>query len=370
MTTMDDTDRAHWQQTGSRLEATLQTPSGDSVPFQRFRAAWSLLGQEGGFRLPLPPESGGRGALATVEAMEAMALGCRDLGFLFAASAHLWGGVLPLVSHGTPEQIETVLPGMLDGSTIVAHGVTEPETGSDVASLRTRIDEVDGRLRISGRKHLVTAAPVADLFVIYGQGAGGLRGALVPRGCPGLVVREQKKLGLLGAPMGEVDLDCELPASSALGPAGAGMALFQSALEWERIGIVAPLLGAMDRQLQRTVARARSRKQFGQPIGRFQAVAHRIVDMKLRLDIGRLLVARAAGLQEAGMRAPMEAAQAKLWVTEAFYASSGDAMRTWGGLGYLEDSEEARDLRDAAAGPFYSGTSDVQKNIIARLLGL
>jgi alkylation response protein AidB-like acyl-CoA dehydrogenase len=366
---MSSTQRERYRPLGKEIAELLQEEGQHGSPFRR---AFRRLGEAGIFGLPLPEEQGGGGfgAVATVDAMEGLALGCSDLGFLFAASAHLWGSVMPLASHAAPNVVERFLPGLIDGSLISSHGVTEPEAGSDVAALTTRIEEHGDELRVRGTKTYITAAPIADLFIVYGRDSAGLRGVIIPGDTPGIEVRCQHKLGLDGAPMGEVRFDCRLPTDLALGPAGAGMAMFHTALEWERIGIVAPLLGAMDRQLERSIRRARRRRQFGQPIGRFQSVSNRIVDMKLRLDIGRMLVRRAAGLKEDGKRAPLEAAEAKLYVTEAFLASSMDAMRTHGAEAYLQDSEEARDLRDAAGGPFYSGTSDVQKNIIARFLGL
>lgn len=366
---MSSTQRERYRGLGEEIARLLQDDGGERPGFRR---AFRRLGDAGVFGLPLPVEQGGggQGAVATVEAMEGLALGCSDLGFLFAASAHLWGSVMPLAAHGDPGLVARFLPSLLDGSVISSHGVTEPEAGSDVGALTTEIQQQGDELSIRGTKAFITAAPLADLFIVYGQDEAGLRAALVPGDTPGIEVRVQEKLGLDGAPMGEVHFDCRIPAELALGRAGAGMAMFQTALEWERIGIVAPLLGAMERQLERSIQRARRRRQFGQAIGRFQSVSNRIVDMKLRLDLGRMLVRRAASLKQDGKRAPLEAAEAKLYVSEAFLASSLDAMRTHGAEGYLKDSEEARDLRDAAGGPFYSGTSDVQRNIIARFLGL
>lgn len=366
---MSSTQRERYRGLGAEIATLLKDDGGAEAGFRR---AFRRLGEAGIFGLPLPTEQGGGGlgAVATMDAMEGLGLGCSDLGFLFAASAHLWGSVLPLASHADPKLLETFLPGLVDGSIISSHGVTEPDAGSDVGALATRIEERGDELSIRGTKTFITAAPIADLFIVYGRDAAGLRAALVPADVGGIEVKDQPKLGLHGAPMGEVRFDCRVPAELALGPAGAGMAMFHTALEWERIGIVAPLLGAMERQLERAIRRARRRRQFGQAIGRFQSVSNRIVDMKLRLDVGRMLVRRAAGLKEDGKRAPLEAAEAKLYVSEAFLDSSMDAMRTHGAAAYLEGSEEARDLRDAAGGPFYSGTSDVQRNIIARFLGL
>jgi hypothetical protein len=141
-------------------------------------------------------------------------------------------------------------------------------------------------------------------------------------------------------------------------------------MEWERSGILASHIGAMDRQLEASIRYARERQQFGQPIGKFQSVANRIVDMKVRLETARLLLYKVAWLKKMGKPAVMEAAMAKLYLSESFVQSSLDAIRTFGSYGYMTEFEVERDLRDAVGGTLYSGTSDIQRNIIARLLGL
>jgi alkylation response protein AidB-like acyl-CoA dehydrogenase len=138
----------------------------------------------------------------------------------------------------------------------------------------------------------------------------------------------------------------------------------------ERSCLLAGSLGAMERQLEGCLRQARQRRQFGQPIGKFQAVAHRIADMKLRLEAARLLVYHAAWLQDQAQPASLEAALAKLYVSEAFVASGLDSLRIHGGAGFLAETGVERDLRDACGGVLYSGTSDIQRNLIARLLGL
>lgn len=342
-----------------------------------FDAAFRTLGSAGVLGLVVTPAHGGRGLdpLSAVHLLEGLGQGCADTGFLFAAGAHLWGGALPLSRHGTPEQIATFLPAVLDGTCPVAHGVTEPGAGSDVGALACRI-ELDGDdVVVSGQKRFVTLAPKAGLCLVYGRdgrtGGKGLCSVLVPRATAGLSTPETLKAGLRTAPMGEIHLDrCRVPASFLVGAAGSGMAMFQTALEWERAFILAPMVGVMQRQLDRVVRHARSRKQFGQPIARFQAVSHRIVEMKFRLDHARLLLHHVARLKVGDGRAPMESAQCKLVLSENFLANSLDALRTFGTSGYLADAEEARDISDALGGPLFSGTSDIQRNIVARYMGL
>jgi alkylation response protein AidB-like acyl-CoA dehydrogenase len=171
--------------------------------------------------------------------------------------------------------------------------------------------------------------------------------------------------------MAEIVLDeCRVPVSNRLGREGRGAAVFDGSMEWERGCILAGSLGAMRRHLEACVAHARGRKQFGQPIGKFQSVANRIVDMKVRLDTCRPLVYRIGQLKDRGQSARVEAAMAKLHVSESFMASALDAMRVFGSYGYMTEQGLERELRDAIGGVFYSGTSDIQRNIIAKGLGL
>jgi alkylation response protein AidB-like acyl-CoA dehydrogenase len=171
--------------------------------------------------------------------------------------------------------------------------------------------------------------------------------------------------------MGEIVLtDCVVPARNRLGPEGAGMAIFNSSMEWERSCILAGAVGAMQRQLEACVDYARQRKQFGQAIGKFQSVSNKVADMYTRLDAARLLVYQAAWLGQEGKPALAEAAAAKLFASEAWVQSGLDAVQIHGAYGYMKESGIERDLRDAVASTIYSGTSEIQRVILARMLGL
>jgi alkylation response protein AidB-like acyl-CoA dehydrogenase len=223
----------------------------------------------------------------------------------------------------------------------------------------------------------VTLAPVADVALVFvstnpAAGKWGVSAFVVERTTPGVRASEmQHKMGLRTVPIGELHFeDCVVPESARLGPEGAGVSIATHSLEVERCCILASQLGAMERQLQRSIEYARSRKQFGQAIGKFQSVSNRVADMKVRLETARLLLYKVAWLVERGQPAMMEAAMLKLYLSEAFVESGMDAIRIHGGVGYLSETGVERDLRDAVGGVLYAGTSDIQRNIIARLLGL
>ena len=343
------------------------------------RDAWLACAEFGIQGLPVPAELGGAGADAVTTAlvMEALGYGCQDNGLLFSLNAQLWSIELPLVTFGTPQQHQAYLPGLISGEIIGGHAMTEPGSGSDALHMRTRAERRGDHYVLNGAKQFITNAPVADVLLVYaavdgGTGLAGLSAFLVDAATPGLTIGSGfEKMGLRTSPMGEIALtDCVVPAASRLGPEGAGMGIFNSSMEWERSCLFASAVGAMRRQLDSCVAYARTREQFGQPIGKFQAVAGKLADMYVRLEAARLLIYRVAWLKQQGRSAPAEAAAAKLFTSEAWVRTSQDAIQTHGAFGYMKESGIERDLRDAVASTIYSGTSEIQRVVLARMLGL
>jgi len=340
---------------------------------------WRKCAEFGVMGLPFPQAYGGseEDILSTMLVMEGLGYGGRDNGLLFALNAQMWAVQHPIHAFGTPEQKERYLPGLIRGELIGAHAISEPDSGSDVFAMRTRAERCDGGYLLNGTKTFVTNAPVAGLAVVFamtapGKGSWGVSAFLLDRNTPGFTVGKNiQKMGLRTAPMGEVILqDCFVPANSRLGNEGAGAAIFSSSMEWERACILGAHIGAMDRQLEECVRYARARVQFGQPIGKFQSVSNRLADMKVRLETARLLLYKVAWLKKEGKPAHQEAAMAKLYLSEAFAQSSLDAIRIHGGYGYTTEFEVERDFRDALGGTLYSGTSDIQRNIICSHLGI
>ena len=343
------------------------------------REAWRACADFGILGLPVPAELGGAGsdALTTALVMEALGYGCHDNGLLFSLNAQMWSVELPLLNFGTPAQQRAYLPGLVSGDIIGGHAMTEPGSGSDALRMRTRAERRGDHYLLNGTKQYITNAPVADVLLVYASvkgtpGLAGLSAFLVDAATAGLEVSSSfEKMGLRTSPMGEITLtDCLVPAGNRLGPEGAATAIFNSSMEWERSCLFASAVGAMRRQLDACVEYARSREQFGQPIGKFQGVAGKLADMYVRLEAARLLIYQVAWLKQQGRPAPAEAAAAKLFTSEAWVQSSQDAIQTHGAWGYLKDAGIERDLRDAVASTIYSGTSEIQRVILARMLGL
>jgi alkylation response protein AidB-like acyl-CoA dehydrogenase len=341
--------------------------------------AWRACARFGIQGLPVPAELGGGGSdiLTTVLVMEALGYGCGDNGLIFSLNAQMWSLELPLVKFGTPAQQQAYLPGLMSGELIGVHAMTEPDSGSDAFSMRTRAERQGDHYLLNGTKLYITNAPVADVVLVFAALPGrprptNISAFLVDKGTPGFTVsRNLEKMGLRTSPMGEVVLaDCLVPAAQRLGPDGAGTVIFNSSMAWERSCILAGALGAMQRQLEMSVEYARARKQFGQAIGKFQSVANKVADMYLRLEASRLLIYQAAWLAQQGQPALAEAAAAKVFASEAWVQSSLDAIQIHGAYGYMKEAGIERDLRDAVAGTIYSGTSEIQRVILARMLGL
>jgi alkylation response protein AidB-like acyl-CoA dehydrogenase len=289
----------------------------------------------------------------------------------------MWSCEIPIVRFGTEEQKARYLPGLCDGSMIGVQCMTEPDTGSDAFNLTTTAVKEGSRYVLNGAKTFITNAPLADIFVVFAstdpsKGFAGLSAFLVDREALGVSVGAPfHKMGLRTSPMSEVIFsDCEVTTDRLLGPEGAGAAVFNHSMDWERSCILASAVGSMQRQLEGCISYARERRQYGQPIGKFQAVAHRIVDMKLRLETSRLLLYRLGWLKRDGKSAPLDSALVKLHLSESFLESSLDALHIHGGYGYLTESELEREVRDAVAGRIYSGTSEIQRNLVAAHLGL
>ena len=342
-----------------------------------WREGYERCARFGAAGLPVPREYGGQGEEieTTVAAMEGLGYACPDTGLLFALNASLWTITMPILVFGDDAQKKRYLPPLCDGRSFGANGASEPEAGSDIFSMKTRAERKGDGWVLNGRKVWITGGPVADVFLIFAttdptKGVLGVTAFLIDRGTPGFnVVREIPKLGMRTAPMGELVFEtCELPAEALLGREGRGSRLFKQALEWERGAILASVVGTMQRQVDRCIQRARQRKQFGQSIGKFQSVSNRIVDMLTRVETSRYMVYRYAWLKKQGKDATVAASMAKLHVSECFAQNSLDAVRIFGAQGYTVEEGLERDVRDSTGGVLFSGTNDIQRNIIAQHL--
>lgn len=340
---------------------------------------WKKCADFGILGLNVPAEYGGqdKDIVTTIAILEALGYGCRDNGLPFGLNSQLWSTQAAVMEFGSEEQKQKYLKPMCRGDLIGAFAITEADTGSDTYSMRaTASREGDGYV-LKGEKCYITNAPIADIAVVFAStrpdaGQWGISAFIVENGTPGFDRSNSRgKMGLKTSPFGDIYLDqCTVPEANRLGPEGAGVSIFARAMEAERGYILASQLGAMQRQLEEGIEFARQRRQFGEAIGKFQSVSNRLVDMKLRLETSRLLLYRLAWMDQRGERLAMEAALTKLHLSESFVESSLDAIRLHGAQGYVQELGVERDLRDGVGALLYSGTSDIQRKVIARLLGL
>lgn len=354
---------------------TLGTPA---TAFDRGR--WVAAAEFGVQGLLAPVRFGGQG-VSTVDALltfEGLGLGAVDQGTVFALSAQVFAMQRALLSAGSTEQKQRWVPELCAGRAIGAFAMSESEAGSDTAAIATRATALsDGRYRLDGAKAWVTLGTVCDVVIVFATldpslGRWGLTAFLLDTHRPGIAVgAEIAKVGLESCPFTTLTFDnCLVGPDDIVGAPGSGAAVFSEAVNSERAFLYAAQLGATERTIQLTVERARSRRQFGQPIGAFQAVSHRIADMKLAHEAARLLVYKTAILSDLGHDVTMAAALAKLQTSESAVQSALDAMRIFGAEGYTLAAGMDRGLRDALGGLSYSGTSEIQRNVVARLLGV
>ncbi len=341
---------------------------------------WRRCAERGLLGLFVPTELGGSGtdladALLT---LEGLGHGCADNGLTYALASQVLSTQIALSRFGSAEQQQRWLPGLLDGSRFAAFAMTEPGSGSDAFSMEARAERLpDGSYRINGHKAYITFAPVCDVAIVFAStrpeaGAWGVSAFVVDATSAGVersAVRP--KMGMRTTPFGDLRFtDVVVPADALLGREGAGASIFGAVLDVERSYVCAPQIGAMERQLDESIRYARERRQGGQAIGRYQAVAHRIVAMKERHERARLFLYRAAIAETTGRDAPTWSALAKIVAGEVGVESAIDASAVQGARGYVTEFEIERGIRDAIGGLAYSGTPDVLRNLVARQLGI
>lgn len=356
-----------------QLNPMLRKEAGLSKPLWQACGAFGLLG------LSVPREQGGLGldALSTAVALEALGHACDDMGLVFSAAAQLLSVSVALAAHGTPEQKAKVLVPLCRGDAFAGHAMTEAGAGSDAFAIATTASRDGDHFVLSGTKSFVTNGTVADHFLVYAvtepnAGALGISAFLVDRSTPGLRTGAPiEKIGLSRSSACSVYFeDCRVPAGALVGRLDRGASVFQESMLWERACLFAAWLGRTERLLEETVEHTRSRKQFGKSLAKNQAVSHRIVDMKLRLEGARLLLYRACWKLARGEASAADVALSKLAVSEAALQSSADAVQLHGAMGIAEDAGIARHLRDAVPSTIFSGTSEIQREIIAAAMGL
>jgi alkylation response protein AidB-like acyl-CoA dehydrogenase len=277
-------------------------------------------------------------------------------------------------TFGSDPQRRQWLPQLCTGRSIGCFGLTEPDAGSDVASLSTRAERVGDGWALSGTKTFITNGTWADVALVFartgGDGANGITAFLVPTNLPGFTAHEiHGKLGLRGQATAQLHLDAvAVPDSARLGEVGQGFAIAMAALAKGRVSLAAGCVGIIQGCLAAAIDHATTREQFGRPIARFQLVQELIADIAVEADAARMLVWRAADLLDRGQPFETAASVAKLYASEAAVRAANAALQVFGGYGYVDEYPAGKYLRDARVTTVYEGTSQIQKLIIGRAM--
>jgi alkylation response protein AidB-like acyl-CoA dehydrogenase len=328
------------------------------------RGVFAQLGELGLMGVCVPEEHGGAGAdfLSYVLVLEELSRA--DAGVGVTVAVHTSAGTLPLLAHGTPEQIERLVPPLAQGHELAAFALTESGSGSDAGAMRTRADG-DGRL--FGTKQWTTNGSHAHSFIVFARDPERASAFVVRRGAEGFsVTREEEKLGLNSS--STADLSLEGTPGERLGAQGAGLRIAFQTLDAGRIGIAAQAVGIAQAALDVAVGYARERHAFGRPIGGFGAIQQKLADMQTEIEAARALVWRAARLKQAGLPHTVEGSQAKLFASKVARHWTGEAIQVLGGYGYTKEFPVERYYRDAKVTEIYEGTSEIQRLVIARAL--
>ena len=342
------------------------------------RQSWKKMGEFGILGLHFPEEFGGGGADVVTSVLAAEALGEAgvDGGLTLSYGAHTYLCADTIFTHGTDAQRRKYIPKLASGEWIGCMGLTEPNAGSDVASLRTRAERKGDSWVLNGTKMFITNGAIADVAVVYAKtdpsaGHAGISAFIVEKGTPGFSVgRQLIKMGVRTSPTSELIFeDCVIPAENLLGSEGNGFLMAMQTVEWDRSALLAPFVGAISFLIQRCTRYAQEREQFGRPIASFQGIKHKLADMKIFLEAARSLVYRIAWCKDQGRPLNhLEAAVAKLFVADWSLGPTNDAVQIFGGYGYCHEYDVERVFRDGRLAPIGGGTSDVQKVIISRLM--
>jgi acyl-CoA dehydrogenase len=357
------------------------------------RAFWRRLGELGLLGLEFPTEYGGAGGdfLSSVVLGEEMAR-CRSGGVAFSVLVHTDMSSPWLTRYGTDAQKRRYLPGIVSGETVCALGITEPGTGSDMASITTRAVRDGDRYRLTGSKMFITNGVYGDLYFVAARVAGrgeaegepsnsisqggknkrhhGISMFLVERDTPGFTVsRRLDKMGMRASDTAELSLqDCPVPALNLLGEEGRGFHQLAAGLQRERIMAAVLALSGAAQALEDTLAYVRERHAFGEPLAAKQALRHRLADMATEIAAARHLVYHAASLYTAGRDCVMEVSMAKLFATEVANRVAYQAVQLHGGYGYMSEFPVERFFRDVRLWTIASGTSEIMREIVAKRL--
>lgn len=340
--------------------------------------AWRKLAELGLLGLHYPAEYGGQDAdvLTACLAGEALGEGGADGGLMLAMGAHTYLCGDTILRFGSKEQKARYLPKMASGEWIGCLGLTEPDAGSDAAAISTTAEKKNGGYILNGAKMFITNAPLAQVAVVFAitdknAGHAGISAFIIEKGTPGYSTgKKLNKLCVRSSVTSEIILEnAEVPEENVLGPLGAGFLIALGALEWDRSALLAPFVGAVRKSLDDCARHALDRRQFGRPIAEFQAIRHKLADIKVFVEAAKLLVYRIAWNKDQGRALNhLEASVAKHFVGDWGMPVASEAVQIFGGYGLMHEYPVERLFRDVKLAQIGGGTSEIQRMVISRIL--
>jgi alkylation response protein AidB-like acyl-CoA dehydrogenase len=343
------------------------------------RGIWSALGKSLSNAPCVPKEFGGMGlnAYETALFFEALGYHSRDAGFNFCLAAHTLACTVPIMLFGSEEQKSTYLPKLANGEWMAANAITESSSGSDAFEMNSIAEKISSGYHLKGEKTYVTNAPESQLILVYAKTdpskgfLGGVSCFLLEESCNeferGPV---ESKLGLRSCTMSTMTYDVELPNDRRLGREGRGGQVFHESMLWERGLLPALYLGTLERLLEKTISFVQQRESGGRSISKYQAISHPIVEIKTKLEAARALVRRAARGLDDKVETVQRTSMAKWYTSEVYQSSMVKLHQIHGGGSFRGSNDIERHLRDSMAATLYSGSTEIQKNILAGTLGL
>lgn len=346
----------------------------EAFDFESFRK----LGEFGILGLHFPEKYGGEGAdvVTTVIAGEALGAAGVDGGLTLSYGAHSFLCADTILCHATEEQKQRFLPGLASGELIGCMALSEPDAGSDVASMTASAVRQGDQYILNGTKMWITNGPIADVAVVYAKTDpdaqhAGISAFIVEKDTPGFTAGNPLiKMGVRTSQTSELVFNqCAIPSENRLGNEGDGFLMAMQTVEWDRSAILAPFVGTADYLLKKCAGYAKGRVQFGKPIGHFQAIKHKLADIRIFGEAAKTLVYRVAWYKDQGRPLNhLEAAIAKHYIGDYSLGPTNDAVVLHGGYGFTHEFDVERIFRDSRLAPIGGGTSEIQKKIISKLM--
>lgn len=340
------------------------------------KSLFPLMGRLGYLCIRYPQEYGGAEAdkITDVILREEMSRICQGIASSWSAHSHL--ATYPIYHGGTEEQKQRYLIPAIKGEKIGGFALTEPDAGSDTKSIKTKAERIGDSYVLNGSKIFITNSPFADFLTVaaYTDKSKGYRGIslfIVDKDTPGMTIRKLSKEGIRSSDIGEISFeDCHVPVENLVGLREGTFKLIMETLSEGRISVAANMVGVAQAAYEASLKYAKERIQFGKPLGKYQAISHKIADMAVNIQAARLMVYSAAHILDMGKQCIVEASACKLFASEVAVKTARDAIQIYGGYGLMSEYPLFRYLRDALVYTIGEGTSEIQRNIIAREIGL